>query len=94
MPRGLLLQLHLTIKKRKCQYIFRKLCKPYTLREVNIIKIWSDKPMLRTTDVRVGTQTRKSFGKIQEVMPMPVKEYREYMKERKKEAKAKDCKRK
>ncbi|MDD6145748.1 MAG: DNA-directed RNA polymerase subunit beta, partial [Oscillospiraceae bacterium] len=27
--------------------------------------------MVNTTDVKVGTQTRKSFGKIQEVMPMP-----------------------
>lgn len=30
----------------------------------------------------------------QEIKPMPVKEYREYMKERKKEAKAKGCKQK
>ena len=27
--------------------------------------------MVKTTDVKVGTQTRKSYGKIQEVMQMP-----------------------
>ncbi len=36
-----------------------------------IIKIWSDKPMVNVTDVKLGTNVRKSFGKIKEVMPMP-----------------------
>ena len=27
--------------------------------------------MVKTTDVKVGTKTRKSYGKIQEVMQMP-----------------------
>ena len=35
------------------------------------LKTWSDKRMVNVTDVKLGTNTRKSFGKIQEVMKMP-----------------------
>ena len=35
------------------------------------IKTWSDKRMVNVTDVQLGTNVRKSFGKIQEVMKMP-----------------------
>lgn len=45
-------------------------------------------------EVMMELEGINSMFSEQKIKPMPIHEYREYMKERKREAKAKDCKRK